>query len=75
MKKITFFATLLAMLVSSVQSAFADDAKWTNKFIKSVADATTDLGSLEDGYICLKMLAIIRSHMWRMTAFGLMVQQ
>ena len=54
MKKITFFATLLAMLVSSVQSAFADDAKWTNKFIKSVADATTDLGSLEDGYYLLE---------------------
>ena len=54
MKKITFFATLLAMLVSSVQSAFADDAKWTNKFIKSVADATADLGSLEDGYYLLE---------------------
>ena len=54
MKKITFFATLLAMLVSSVQSAFADDAKWTNKFIKSVADATTDLGSLENGYYLLE---------------------
>ena len=54
MKKITFFATLLAMLVSSVQSAFADDVKWTNKFIKSVADATADLGSLEDGYYLLE---------------------
>ena len=54
MKKITFFATLLAMLVSSVQSAFADNAKWTNKFIKSVADATADLGSLEDGYYLIE---------------------
>ena len=54
MKKITFFATLLAMLVSSVQSAFADDAKWTNKFIKSVADATADLGSLENGYYLIE---------------------
>ena len=54
MKKITFFAILLAMLVSSVQSAFADDAKWTNKFIKSVADATADLGSLENGYYLIE---------------------
>ena len=54
MKKITFFATLLAMLVSSVQSAFADDAKWTNKFIKSVADATAVLGSLENGYYLIE---------------------
>ena len=54
MKKITFFATLLAMLVSSVQSAFADDAKWTNKIIKSVADATADLGSLENGYYLIE---------------------
>ena len=54
MKKITFFATLLAMLVSSVQSAFADDARWTNKFIKSVADATADLGSLENGYYLIE---------------------
>ena len=54
MKKITFFATLLAMLVSSVQSAFADDARWTNKFIKSVADATADLSSLENGYYLIE---------------------
>ena len=54
MKKITFFATLLAMLVSSVQSAFADDAKWTGKGIKSVDAAVTSLSNLTDGYYLVR---------------------
>ena len=54
MKKITFFATLLAMLVSSVQSAFADDAKWTGKGIKSVGAAVTSLSDLTDGYYLVR---------------------
>ena len=54
MKKITFFATLLAMLVSSVQSAFADDAKWTGKGIKSVDAAVTSLSALTDGYYLVR---------------------
>ena len=54
MKKITFFATLLAMLVSSVQSAFADDAKWTGKGIKSVGAAVTSLSNLTDGYYLVR---------------------
>lgn len=54
MKKITFFATLLAMLVSSVQSAFADDAKWTGKGIKSVDAAVTSLSDLTDGYYLVR---------------------
>lgn len=54
MKKITFFATLLAMLVSSVQSAFADDAKWTGKGIKSVDTAVTSLSDLTDGYYLVR---------------------
>ena len=54
MKKITFFATLLAMLVSSVQSAFADDANWTGKGIKSVGAAVTSLSDLTDGYYLVR---------------------
>ena len=54
MKKITFFATLLAMLVSSVQSAFADDAKWTGKGIKSVGAAVTSLSDLTSGYYLVR---------------------
>ena len=54
MKKITFFATLLAMLVSSVQSAFADDANWTGKGIKSVDAAVTSLSDLTDGYYLVR---------------------
>lgn len=54
MKKITFFATLLAMLVSSVQSVFADDAKWTGKGIKSVDAAVTSLSDLTDGYYLVR---------------------
>ncbi|WP_337562696.1 hypothetical protein [Prevotellamassilia timonensis] len=54
MKKITFLATLLAMLVSSVQSAFADDAKWTGKGIKSVDAAVTSLSDLTDGYYLVR---------------------
>ena len=54
MKKITFFATLLAMLVSSVQSAFADDAKWTGKGIKSVDAAVTSLSDLTSGYYLVR---------------------
>ena len=54
MKKITFFATLLAMLVSSVQSAFADDAKWTGKGIKSVDAAVTSLSDLTNGYYLVR---------------------
>ena len=54
MKKITFFATLLAMLVSSVQSAFADDVKWTGKGIKSVGAAVTSLSDLTDGYYLVR---------------------
>ena len=54
MKKITFFATLLAMLVSSVQSAFADDANWTGKGIKSVGAAVTSLSDLTSGYYLVR---------------------
>ena len=54
MKKITFFATLLAMLVSSVQSAFADDAKWTGKGIKSVDASVTSLSDLTNGYYLVR---------------------
>ena len=54
MKKITFFATLLAMLVSSVQSAFADDANWTGKGIKSVGAAVTSLSDLTNGYYLVR---------------------
>ena len=54
MKKITFFATLLAMLVSSVQSAFADDANWTGKGIKSVDAAVTSLSDLTNGYYLVR---------------------
>lgn len=42
------------MLVSSVQSAFADDAKWTGKGIKSVDAAVTSLSDLTDGYYLVR---------------------
>lgn len=34
MKKFTFLLSLLAMVLCNVQSAFADDAKWTDKYIQ-----------------------------------------
>ena len=42
------------MLVSSVQSAFADDANWTGKGIKSVGAAVTSLSDLTDGYYLVR---------------------
>ena len=49
MKKITLMLAFLGMVFSSVQSAFADDARWEGKRIASVSAAVEDLGKLEDG--------------------------
>ena len=54
MKKFTFLLTLLALVLGNVQSAFADDAKWTDKYIKTVSEATTSLGDLTTGYYLLE---------------------
>lgn len=54
MKKITFLLTLLGFVLSSVQSAFADDAKWTNKYIKAVNAAVTSTSSLKTGYYMMR---------------------
>ena len=54
MKKITFLLTLLGFMLSSVQSAFADDAKWTNKYIKTINAAITSTGNLTTGYYMMR---------------------
>lgn len=54
MKKFTFLLTLLAMVLCNVQSAFADDAKWTNKGIATFGEAITSLDNLSDGYYVLR---------------------
>ena len=54
MKKFTFLLTLLAMVLCNVQSAFADDAKWTNKGIATFKEAITSLDNLSDGYYVLR---------------------
>lgn len=54
MKKFTFLLTLLAMVFCNVQSAFADDAKWTNKGIATFGEAITSLDNLSDGYYVLR---------------------
>ena len=54
MKKFTFLLTLLALVLSNVQSAFADDAKWTDKFIKSISDPITNLDELTDGFYVIR---------------------
>lgn len=54
MKKITFLLTLLGFMLSSVQSAFADDAKWTNKGIKTVKEAVSSLENLTTGYYLVR---------------------
>lgn len=54
MKKFTFLLTLLAMVLCNVQSAFADEAKWTNKGIKSISGPITNLDDLTDGFYVLR---------------------
>lgn len=54
MKKFTFLLTLLALVLGNVQSAFADDAKWANKYIKSISDPITNLDELSDGFYVLR---------------------
>lgn len=54
MKKFTFLLTLLAMVLCNVQSAFADDAKWTDKYIASFREAITSLDNLNNGYYVLR---------------------
>lgn len=54
MKKITFLLTLLAMVVCNVRSAFADDAKWTDKGIATFGQAVTSLDNLNDGFYVLR---------------------
>lgn len=54
MKKFTFLLTLLALVLGNVQSAFADDAKWTDKFIKSISDPITNLDELTDGFYVIR---------------------
>ncbi len=54
MKKFTFLLTLLALVLGNVQSAFADEAKWTNKYIKSISDPITNLDELSDGFYVLR---------------------
>lgn len=49
MKKITLMLALLGSVFTSVQTAFADDAKWEGKRIASVSAAVNDLASLTDG--------------------------
>lgn len=54
MKKFTFLLTLLVMVLCNVQSAFADDAKWTDKGIATFGEAITSLDNLSDGYYVLR---------------------
>ena len=54
MKKFTFLLTLLALVFGNVQSAFADDAKWTDKCIKSISDPITNLDELTDGFYVIR---------------------
>lgn len=54
MRKITFLLTLLAMVVCNVRSAFADDAKWTDKGIATFGEAVTSLDNLNDGFYVLR---------------------
>lgn len=42
------------MVLCNVQSAFADDAKWTNKGIATFGEAITSLDNLSDGYYVLR---------------------
>lgn len=54
MKKFTFLLTLLVLVLGNVQSAFADDAKWTDKVIKSISDPITNLDELTDGFYVIR---------------------
>lgn len=54
MKKFTFLLTLLALVLGNVQSAFADGAKWTDKYIKSISDPITKLDELTDGFYVIR---------------------
>lgn len=54
MKRFTFLLTLLGLMLSSVQSAFADEAKWTNKYIKTVNAAVTSTENLTTGYYMMR---------------------
>lgn len=54
MKKFTFLLTLLALVLGNVQSAFADDAKWADKVIKSISDPITNLDDLTDGFYVIR---------------------
>ena len=54
MKKITFLLTLLTMVFCSVQSAFADEAKWTGKYIQNVDAAVTSLSNLNEGFYLIR---------------------
>lgn len=54
MKKFTFLLTLLVLVLGNVQSAFADEAKWTNKAIKSISDPITNLDELSDGFYVIR---------------------
>lgn len=54
MKKFTFLLTLLVLVLGNVQSAFADDAKWTDKAIKSISDPITNLDELTDGFYVIR---------------------
>lgn len=54
MKKFTFLLTLLAMVLCNVQSAFADDAKWTDKYIQHVDAAITSLNNLNEGFYLMR---------------------
>lgn len=54
MKKFTFLLTLLAMVLCNVQSAFADDAKWTDKYIQSVDAAVTSSSNLNEGFYLMR---------------------
>lgn len=54
MKKFTFLLTLLALVLGNVQSAFADETKWTDKIIKSISDPITNLDGLTDGFYVIR---------------------
>ena len=54
MKKFTFLLTLLALVLGNVQSAFADNEKWTDKIIKSISGPITNLDELTDGFYVIR---------------------
>lgn len=72
MKKFTFLLSLLAMVLCNVQSAFADDAKWTDKYIQSVDAAVTSSNNLKEGFYLMRNVGhstFLREKQWK-SVFG-----